>query len=130
MSFKKYIKEYEELEIETQENDKLNKIAEFIRSVEDLNNDKFRSFAIDELGMDDTEADTVIYKMLRDFVLSSTDDISDDVEAEISDSDEEEFGSNIDIDSIDDEEVEDDIDVDVELDDDELDVDIEDEEEL
>lgn len=74
MSFKDYVKEMEDLEITQAEDDRKAKIADFIRTIEDLNDEKFHSFAIDELGMDENEAEVVVYKMLRDFLLSGDKD--------------------------------------------------------
>ena len=74
MSFKEYIKEQEELQILDQEKTKKQKLADFFRSMEDLNDDKFREFAVNELGMEEEEAETIVYKMLRDFLLKNDED--------------------------------------------------------
>ena len=74
MSFKEYIKEQEELQILDQEQTKKQKLADFFRTMEDLNDDKFRAFASDELGMEEDEAETIVYKMLRDFLLKDDKD--------------------------------------------------------
>ena len=71
MSFKEYVKEQEELVVLDQEKSKKQKIADLIRSMEDLNDEKFRGFAKDELGMEDAESEALVYKMLRDFLLAS-----------------------------------------------------------
>jgi len=70
MSFKKYVKEQEDLVIVNQEKSKKQKVADLIRTMEELNNEKFRDFAVNELGLEDAEAETIVYKMLRDFLLA------------------------------------------------------------
>ncbi len=68
MSFSEYVKEQEELQILDQENSKRSKLADFLKTIDDLNDEKFKAFAMDELGMDGGEAEAVVYKMLRDFL--------------------------------------------------------------
>ena len=82
MSFKNYLKEQEELQIVQAEEDSKSKLVNFIKTIENLNDEKFRQFAVDELGMTSDEAETVVYKMLRDFLLTNDDggaEISDEV---------------------------------------------------
>jgi hypothetical protein len=74
MSFKNYVKEQEELVILDQEKTKKQKVADLIRTMEDLNDEKFRGFAKDELGMEEAEAEALVYKMLRDFLLAGDKD--------------------------------------------------------
>ena len=91
MSFKDYIKEQEELVILNKENDKKEKIADLIRSMEDLNDEKFHDFAVNELGMEESEAEALVYKMLRDFLLAGDKDedaIPDAIDDEIAIDDE------------------------------------------
>jgi len=86
MSFKEYIREQEELKLLDQEKTKKQKLADFFRSMQDLNDEKFHEFATDELGMDEEEAETIVYKMLRDFLLKNDeneDGIPDDIEDEL-----------------------------------------------
>jgi len=71
MSFKDYVKEQEELVVLDQEKTKKQKVADLIRTMEDLNDEKFRGFAKEELGMEDAESEALVYKMLRDFLLAS-----------------------------------------------------------
>jgi len=79
MSFKKYLREQEEVAILKVENDKKSKLVDFIKTIDDLNDSKFKEFAVSELGMTDDEADTVVFKMLKDFLLKGdTTDIADD----------------------------------------------------
>ena len=77
-TFKDYLKEQEELTILSAEKDKKEKLVSLFRDMEDLNNDKFREFAINEIGLSEEEADTIVFKMLRDFLLK-------DAESEVSD---------------------------------------------
>ena len=70
MSFKQYVKEQEELLMLSQETSKREKIADLIRTMEDINNEKLRDFAINELGMSEEEAEALVYKMLRDYLLA------------------------------------------------------------
>jgi len=71
MSFKQYVKEQEELLMLSQETSKREQIADLIRTMEDINNEKLRDFAISELGMSEEEAEALVYKMLRDYLLAS-----------------------------------------------------------
>lgn len=71
MSFKGYLKEQEELAIVKVEEDKKQKLADFIRKIDDLNDEKFHTFAVDELGMSEDEAETLAYKMLKAFLLKA-----------------------------------------------------------
>jgi len=71
MSFKGYLKEQEELAIVKVEEDKKQKMADFIRKIDDLNDEKFHKFAVEELGMDPDEAETLAYKMLKAFLLKA-----------------------------------------------------------
>ena len=71
MSFKGYLKEQEELAIVKVEEDKKQKLADFIRKIDDLNDEKFHKFAVDELGMSEDEAETLAYKMLKAFLLKA-----------------------------------------------------------
>jgi hypothetical protein len=71
VSFKGYLKEQEELAIVKVEEDKKQKMADFIRKIDDLNDEKFHKFAVDELGMDPDEAETLAYKMLKAFLLKA-----------------------------------------------------------
>ena len=64
-SFQSYIKEQEELAIVKVEEDKKQKLADFIRKIDDLNDEKFHTFAVDELGMSEDEAESLVYKMLN-----------------------------------------------------------------
>ena len=48
--------------------------------MEDLNDEKFRGFAKEELGMEDAESEALVYKMLRDFLLAS-DSATDEIDA-------------------------------------------------
>ena len=74
MSFTEYLKEQEELQIVQAEEGRKEKLADFVKTIEDLNDEKFRAFAIDELGMEEAEAEVVVYKMLRDFLLAGDKD--------------------------------------------------------
>lgn len=74
MSFKEYVKEQEELVVLDQEKSKKQKVADLIRTMEDLNDEKFRGFAKEELGMEEPEAEALVYKMLRDFLLAGDKD--------------------------------------------------------
>ena len=69
MSFKDYIKEQEELAIVQVEQGNKEKLVDFLKTIEELNDTKFHNFAIEELGMEEAEAETIVYKMLRDFLL-------------------------------------------------------------
>jgi len=83
MSFKDYIKEQEDLIVLDQEKTKKQKIADLIRTMEDINDEKFHDFAVNELGMEEAEAEALVYKMLRDFLLTNDNDedgIPDDLE--------------------------------------------------
>ena len=80
MSFKDYVKEQEDLVILDQEKTKKQKVADLIRTMEDLNDEKFRGFAKEELGMEDAESEALVYKMLRDFLLAS-DSATDEIDA-------------------------------------------------
>ena len=73
-TFTDYIKEQEELQILNAEKTKKEKLADFIRTIEDLNDEKFKAFAVDELGMEDAEAETLAYKMLKAFLLANDQD--------------------------------------------------------
>ena len=70
-SFQKYLKEQEELALVKVEEDKRQKLADFIRKIDDLNDEKFHRFAIEELGMEEPEAETLAYKMLKAFLLAN-----------------------------------------------------------
>lgn len=74
MSFTQFLNEMEEERVRELELSKKEKVADFIRTIEGLTDEKFRDFAVNELGMDDTEADTIVYKMLRDFLLAGDKD--------------------------------------------------------
>jgi hypothetical protein len=74
ISFKGYLKEQEELAIVKVEEDKKQKMADFIRKIDDLNDEKFHKFAVEELGMDPDEAETLAYKMLKAFLLKAEDE--------------------------------------------------------
>ena len=106
-SFKQYMKELEELEIAKVEDNKNTKLADFIRTIEDLNDEKFRRFATDELGMSEEEAESIVYKMLRDFLLKF--DKNENGEADdldLGDSEDETGEDDMDIDTADVEEEE------------------------
>lgn len=70
MGFKQYLKEQEEQELLTYENDKKAKLIDFVKTMDELNTDQFKEFAMSELGMTADEADVAVYKMLRDFLLA------------------------------------------------------------
>lgn len=74
MSFTAYLKEQEELKVKELELSKKEKVADFIRTIEDLSDSKFHDFAVKELGMEEDEAETIVYKMLRDFLLAGDKD--------------------------------------------------------
>jgi len=87
-SFQSYIKEQEELAIVKVEEDKKQKLADFIRKIDDLNDEKFHRFAIDELGMSEPEAETLAYKMLKAFLLKAEDEpaiVPDELDIDVSD---------------------------------------------
>ena len=69
MSFKSFLREQEEAAIAQIEMEKNNRIVDALKTIEDLNSDKFKTFAVSELGMSPEEADTVVYKMLRSYLL-------------------------------------------------------------
>ncbi len=82
MSLKEYMREQEELKILDQEQTKKQKLADFFRTMQDLNDEKFKEFATNELGMDEEEAETIVFKMLRDFLLKNDEDedgVPDDI---------------------------------------------------
>ena len=88
ISFKNYIKEQEELAIVKVEEDKKQKLADFIRKIEDLNDEKFHKFAIEELGMSEPEAETLAYKMLKAFLLKAEEEpeiVPDELGLDLSD---------------------------------------------
>lgn len=88
ISFKGYIKEQEELALVKVEEDKKQKLADFIRKIDDLNDEKFHKFAIDELGMSEPEAETLAYKMLKAFLLKAEDEpsiVPSDLEIDLGD---------------------------------------------
>jgi len=88
MSLMQYMKEQEELVILQKDNENKTKLADFIRTIDDLNDERFKEFAIDELGMSEDEAETIVFKMLKDFLLTNDkdedgipDDLLDDEES-------------------------------------------------
>jgi hypothetical protein len=92
-SFQSYIKEQEELAIVKVEEDKKQKLADFIRKIDDLNDEKFHAFAVDELGMSEDEAETLAYKMLKAVLLKAEAEpeiVPDELDIDVSD------GSSID----------------------------------
>jgi len=84
MNFKQYLKEHDEIELVKTEDDKKTRLTDFIRTIDELNNDKFKEFATNELGMDGMEAETIVYKMLKDFLLKNDNSENADVEPDIS----------------------------------------------
>ena len=82
MSFKEYLQEQEDLIVVQAEADKKEKLANFIRTVEKLNDEAFHAFAKEELGMEEDEAETLAYKMLKAFLTTNDeneDGIPDDL---------------------------------------------------
>jgi len=69
MTFSSYLKEQEVIAIQQEESNKMEQVADFFRTMEDLNDDKFRNFAVNDLGLSEEESETIVYKMLRDFLL-------------------------------------------------------------
>ena len=129
MSFKKFLKECGELEALKVEEDKNTQLVDYIKQIEELNNDTFRDFAVNTLGMTEDEADTVVYKMLRDYLLKDEadsaleDELPLDIDAEEIDGDEEVIALDLDAEIDVDEEplpVDDDEDFDVEVDEEDL----------
>ena len=102
MSFQEYLKEQDELMIIQADDERKSKISDFVKTIEDLNDEKFKDFAVNELGMSEDEAQVVVYKMLRDFILSND-----------KDGDGEPDGDEIDIDVDIEDDMDDDIDVDL-----------------
>ena len=74
MSLMQYMKEQEELVILQKDDENKTKLADFIRTIDDLNDDRFKEFATDELGMSEDEAETIVFKMLKDFLLTNDKD--------------------------------------------------------
>ena len=105
MSFTKYLREMEDLEISKIEMEKNSKLVDFIKTIDDLNSEAFVNFAINDLGMTPEEADTVVFKMLKSFLLTNDkdgngipDDLQfDDGEGDELDSDIEDFDDDLDI---------------------------------
>jgi len=70
MGFKQYLKEQEEQALISYENDKKSKLIDFVKTMDELNTDQFKDFAVNELGMTEDEAEVAVYRMLRDFLLA------------------------------------------------------------
>lgn len=74
MSFKDYLNEQEELVVVQAEDERNTKLADFIKTMDDLNDEKFHDFAVNELGMGESEAETLVYQMLKKFLVAHDED--------------------------------------------------------